>query len=196
MENKTNWWMIVGIVVVVAVIASLVTLQVTGNVISMTRPTADKTACTNACVAEKCTGLTRTAIIQCRRACLSSCSKVEVYTKDEVDALLADRVEQINETIELVSSKLNTLFESTALKLDLFCTDSINPSSGKLQASCVARCPKGRLPANVSCSTSPSTVRCSFGQRTFSEGEYGIWYSTEYTDLATTLSGFGDCLKL
>ena len=36
MENKTNWGMIIGIVVVVAVIASLVTLQFTGNVVKIT----------------------------------------------------------------------------------------------------------------------------------------------------------------
>jgi hypothetical protein len=34
-ENKTNWWMILGIVIVVAVISSLITANFTGNVIKV-----------------------------------------------------------------------------------------------------------------------------------------------------------------
>jgi len=91
MENKTNWWMIVGIVVVVAVVASLVTLQFTGNVVRVIN--TDKTKCINSCVAEKCAGLnskTSPTLTSCKRSCSSSCTKAEVYTKAEVDALLAN----------------------------------------------------------------------------------------------------------
>lgn len=87
MENKINWWLIIGIVVVVAVITALVTMQVTGNVINMANP--DVSACYNSCISQKCVNVTKTALTQCRNTCFSSCSKVEVYTKAEVDALLA-----------------------------------------------------------------------------------------------------------
>ena len=40
MENKINWWLIIGIVVVVAVITALVTMQVTGNVIKVAKTTS------------------------------------------------------------------------------------------------------------------------------------------------------------
>jgi len=88
MKNKTNWWLIAGIVVVVAVIASLITLQVTGNVVRVTN--TDRTACYNACVADSCSNMTRTTLNRCKSSCSSSCSKVDVYTKAEVDALLAN----------------------------------------------------------------------------------------------------------
>jgi hypothetical protein len=42
MENKTNWVLIIGVVVVVAVLASLVTVNLTGNTISVAKGTAGK----------------------------------------------------------------------------------------------------------------------------------------------------------
>ena len=35
MENKTNWWMILGIVIVVAIVTSLLTVNLTGNTIKL-----------------------------------------------------------------------------------------------------------------------------------------------------------------
>jgi hypothetical protein len=36
MENKTNWWLIIAIVIIVAVLASLITISLTGNTIRQT----------------------------------------------------------------------------------------------------------------------------------------------------------------
>jgi hypothetical protein len=86
-ENKTNWWMIVGIVVIVAVIASLVTMQFTGNAISMTNP--DRSACYSECKAVKCADVSISERGSCYKQCSANCRYVDIYTKDEVDALLA-----------------------------------------------------------------------------------------------------------
>jgi len=94
-ENKINWWLIIGIVVVVAVITALVTLQVTGNVISVAKNTSEVNSCRSTyykeCVGSyPSNGLTRTVRTQCSTDCKAQCPATnEVYTKAEVDALLA-----------------------------------------------------------------------------------------------------------
>jgi hypothetical protein len=57
-DNKTNWWIILAVVIVVAVISSLITVNLTGNVIKVPTVTNGTTVYTQAEVDAKISTLT------------------------------------------------------------------------------------------------------------------------------------------
>ncbi|MEI7718236.1 MAG: hypothetical protein WCI72_00075 [archaeon] len=71
MENKTNWWLIIGIVVVVAILASFITLQFTGNAV---KTTPEVKRCSDACYyAGGCSKLSTIGRNVCRLNCDYTC---------------------------------------------------------------------------------------------------------------------------
>jgi len=91
MKNNNVLWKIAGLVIIIAVISSLATMALTGNVVSVEKNSVDKKACEATCK-QTCAvnkSLTRAQLSSCQGKCISACSKVEVYTKAEIDAKLA-----------------------------------------------------------------------------------------------------------
>ena len=82
-------WTVVGISLIVAVIASLATMSITGNVIVKTDNSRE---CTKICSSSCKNATVGNTSISCYNTCYSSCINsaplADVYTKKEVDSLL------------------------------------------------------------------------------------------------------------
>ncbi len=85
MKNNMNLWTIIGIVIVVAVIASLITTGITGNVINLKKSSIEANDCLKNCQKE-CLKLPVKNRPACNKKCLDSCN--QIYTKAEVDDMM------------------------------------------------------------------------------------------------------------
>ena len=92
MKNNNVLWKIAGLVIIIAVVSSLATMALTGNVVSITKPSAEVSKCTNDCSAAcvKTIGVKDAkGLSACKSACRTTCNlPYKVYSTDEVDAKL------------------------------------------------------------------------------------------------------------
>ena len=98
-------WMIVGIVIVVAVIASVATVSLTGNVISVQKSSTELNKCVSSCQKD-CSSLPYRDRNLCKSKCVNSCPKYDdVYTKAEIDAFNTEIDDTITKIYTMMDGK-------------------------------------------------------------------------------------------
>ncbi len=101
-NSKINWWLLIGILIVIAIVIYFITVGITGNIVKVTNPTSEISKCISDCQ-KACLKLPSKDRISCRSKCVASCPKyADVYTKDEVDALIPDKVLNMLNKCEVV----------------------------------------------------------------------------------------------
>ncbi len=106
--KRKEWLIVLGVVVVVAIAASLITSNLTGNVINIEKTNSQINKCTSDCYQKQCLTFAAKDRVSCRARCSSSCrTSTEVYTKDEIDSIVSKFDGDIAKMVTFINEKIS-----------------------------------------------------------------------------------------